>query len=323
MVHTNSRSTPGPVGQAYGSGRLAGCAPQVTLTEVAAEEAQARREDILTSLPVPVKSRVEGLERLDREVSLLEADFRRERRELERKFEKLYAPVYARRSALATRGDEHASLDDLENHTGALGVPDFWLQAMKSSLAIAESITEQDELVLASLRDIRCITLPDSEGIGFRLDFDFLPNDFFTNSSLSKTYLMVDTDDCPVLKKSWSTEIQWKPGKDVTMRAGASIKGQRASAKPCTCFFTFFSSPRIPDSSDEALDPSAFDQRIDEIEADYEIGIAFKEKIVPHAVRWFTGEADDADEYSSSSEEEEEEEYGSGTERYESRTEPA
>jgi len=314
MARNGNRSA----GQGGGSGRT-GLPPLVPLTEVAGEEAQARRTEVLDSLPAPVRKRVEGLERLDREASQLEVEFRRERRDLERKFEALYGSVYSRRSALATRGDEDAPMDmDVVASPGRTavtasegGVPGFWLSAMKNSVAIAASITEQDDQVLASLCDIRCDTLPESEGVGFRLKFVFLPNEFFTDTDLSKTYYLVDTDDVPVLKKARGTEIQWKPGRDVTSLSHQPDKGQKKStvqAEPSESFFHFFATPRLPERSDEAVDPEAFEQRIDEIESDYDLGCAFKEKIVPHAVRWFTREADDADEFSDSSQDEEEEE---------------
>ena len=47
----------------------------------------------------------------------------------------------------------------------------------------------------------------------------------------------------------------------------------------------------------EALDEEEMEQRQMELEGDYEMGIAFQERLVPHAIKWFTGEADDEDEY--------------------------
>lgn len=79
---------------------------------------------------------------------------------------------------------------------------------------------------------------------------------------------------------------------------------------PTDSFFNFFSPPKPPkptegdedgDGKDDASEPSSdIEERL---EIDYGIGEDFKEKLIPRAVDWFTGEAlqfeqlgDDADE---------------------------
>ena len=44
-----------------------------------------------------------------------------------------------------------------------------------------------------------------------------------------------------------------------------------------------------------------------ELESDYEMGVALQERIVPHAVKWFTGEAEDDDDDDEYMDEEDEE----------------
>ena len=55
---------------------------------------------------------------------------------------------------------------------------------------------------------------------GFRLIFTFSENPYFSNRELVKTYYMVDEED-PVLEKPEGTQIQWKEGKDPTIKVGA------------------------------------------------------------------------------------------------------
>ena len=60
---------------------------------------------------------------------------------------------------------------------------------------------------------------------GFRLIFTFSENPYFSNRELVKTYYMVDEED-PVLEKPEGTQIQWKEGKDPTIKVGAAGTGK-------------------------------------------------------------------------------------------------
>merc|ERR1739842_220037 len=76
------------------------------------------------------------------------------------------------------------------------GIPEFWLTAMKNVELIEEMIQEHDEEVLKHLTDVKLIFTGKKEGemsdddaeMGFVLEFQFSPNDYFTNSALTKTY---------------------------------------------------------------------------------------------------------------------------------------
>lgn len=56
---------------------------------------------------------------------------------------------------------------------------------------------------------------------------------------------------------------------------------------PCESFFNFFSPPKAPDDDDEDA-ASDVEERL---ELDYTLGEDIKEKLIPRAVDWFTGEA--------------------------------
>lgn len=59
---------------------------------------------------------------------------------------------------------------------------------------------------------------------------------------------------------------------------------------PSDSFFHFFSPPVFPDESEE-LDEEEAEGLDAKLEADYEMGEEFKDKIIPHAVDYFTGKA--------------------------------
>jgi nucleosome assembly protein 1-like 1 len=60
-------------------------------------------------------------------------------------------------------------------------------------------------------------------------------------------------------------------------------------AVPNETFFNFFDTIQLPE--DEELDEERQEELDEYLEADYELAEEFKEKIIPHAVDWFTGKA--------------------------------
>jgi len=159
-----------------------------SLEHEASREARERRDAFVRKLPRNVQDSVGELETFDTAVVELEAQFRRERRQLERRFEALYAPLLARRAALVA-GERIVGV-----RSDAVPVPDFWLGAMKAETAVAVNVSPKDEPALKSLRDVTCTTLQEAKGIGFCLQFFFAPNKYFGNHVLSKAYILSGSD---------------------------------------------------------------------------------------------------------------------------------
>ncbi|KAE8666877.1 Nucleosome assembly protein 1 [Hibiscus syriacus] len=136
------------------------------------------------------------------------------------------------------------------------GVPDFWLIATKNNEVLADEITERDEGALKYLKDIKWFRVEEPKG--FKLEFYFDTNPYFKNSVLTKTYHMIDEDE-PILEKAIG-------------------------------FFNFFKPPEVPDD-DEEIDEDTAEELQNQMEQDYDIGSTIRDKIIPHAVSWFTGEA--------------------------------
>lgn len=57
---------------------------------------------------------------------------------------------------------------------------------------------------------------------------------------------------------------------------------------PCESFFTFFAPPKPPKDDEDENVPENIEELL---EADYTLGEDIKEKLIPRAVDWFTGEA--------------------------------
>ncbi|KAK2395610.1 nucleosome assembly protein 1-2 [Trifolium repens] len=244
----------------------------------------------------------------------LEAKFLEERAALEAKYQILYQPLYTKRFEIVNGVAEvegvanEATADTAEAEEK--GVPSFWLNAMKNNDVLSEEITERDEGALKFLKDIKWTRIEDPKG--FKLEFFFDSNPYFSNSVLTKTYHMVDEDE-PILEKAIGTEIQWLPGKCLTQKVlkKKPKKGSK-NAKPitktetCESFFNFFNPPEVPED-DEDIDEDLAEELQNQMEQDYDIGSTIRDKIIPHAVSWFTGEAAQGEEFGDLDDDEEDE----------------
>ncbi|XP_011014787.1 PREDICTED: nucleosome assembly protein 1;2-like isoform X5 [Populus euphratica] len=253
-----------------------------------------------------VSKHVECLRHLQSQHDELEAQFLEERRALEAKYNKLYQPLYTKRYEIVNGlkevdGVMSAKLDSIKEDQAIeeKGVPEFWLTAMKTHEVLAEEIKGQDEGALKFIKDIKWSRLQNPEG--FELEFYFNPCPYFKNSVLTKTYHIIDESD-PILSQAIGTEIEWYPEKCLTkkvvkrkQRMVSKKTKTTMTIKNCESFFTFFNPPQIPENEDD-LDDDDYDELQDRLKRDYNIGIIIRDKIIPHAVSWFTGEAIEEDE---------------------------
>lgn len=279
-----------------------------------------RSSGYIESLPTEVKRRVAGLKGIQKEHSKLEAEFQEEVLQLEKKYFLKFTPLYEKRSAIVNgasepteeevqAGEEDEEEEEEGEEEGAAvkeetagetaenvnGIPEFWLSAMKNQISLAEMITDRDEEALRSLTDIRMEYL---DKPGFRLIFEFAENEYFTNKIITKTYFYQNESGYGgdfIYDRAEGSKIEWKAGKDLTVRVeqkkqrNKNTKQTRIVKKtvPTESFFNFFSPPKAPvdDNEDAASD---IEERL---ELDYQLGEDIKEKLIPRAIDWFTGEA--------------------------------
>lgn len=286
------------------------------------------------SLPTPVRRRVAGLKGVQRDHSKLEAEFQEEVLQLEKKYFEKFTPLYQKRAAIVNgtaeptedeikageedeeeeeKDEEEAAVKPEETTDAITGIPEFWLSAMKNQISLAEMITDRDEAALKHLTDVRMEYL---DKPGFRLIFEFAENDFFTNTTITKTYFYQNESGYGgdfIYDHAEGDKIDWKAGKDLTVRIES--KKQRNKSKlvlnlryssetnpsldtkqtrvvkktvPTESFFNFFSPPKAPTDEDDDDAASDIEERL---ELDYQLGEDIKEKLIPRAVDWFTGEA--------------------------------
>lgn len=72
--------------------------------------------------------------------------------------------------------------------TASKGIPGFWLKAFQNHPRVTEYIEEQDCDALEHLQDVTVETAEDLKS--FKLVFTFTENEFFTNTTLTKTFVV-------------------------------------------------------------------------------------------------------------------------------------
>lgn len=269
----------------------------------------------IESLPPKIQKRVEALQEMQAEHDELVAKFLEEKAALEAKYQNMYAPLYSKRYDIVNGitdveddKEEKTEQDSKQESSEEKGVPGFWITAMTNNDFLRVQITERDEDALKFLKDIKWSRL--DEGKGFKLDFFFNENPFFKKTLLTKTYYMVDENE-PILERAAGTEIDWFPGKSLTEKVmrrktkkGAKSGKTFTKIEHCASFFNFFRPPKIPED-DEELDDDIAEDLQDLLEHDYDIGSTIRDKIIPRAVSWFTGEAIETDDDDDDDDEEE------------------
>lgn len=165
-------------------------------------------------------------------------------------------------------------------------------------------VQSHDEPVLKTLTDIKIIY---DEDLSYTLEFHFAPNDYFTDEMLTKKYFLrckVDGDEPfafegPEIYKCTGCNINWKPGKNITVKTVKKKQKHKARGAvrtvtktvPNDSFFNFFNPPDVPE------DESKIDEESQNILAtDFEIGHFLRARIIPRAVLFYTGDLIDDDE---------------------------
>ncbi|KAK3558500.1 hypothetical protein QTP86_018150 [Hemibagrus guttatus] len=293
---------------------------------------QVERIPNVNALPKAVKRRVYALKRLQGQCAHIEAKFYEEVHELERKYAGLYQPIFDKRRAVVSgaveptdeecewhsEGEEEELSEDMKKKAALEekkedsataedpnGIPEFWLTIFKHVDMLGEMLQEHDEPILKHLQDITVKFSAPGEPMSFTLEFHFEPNSYFSNTILTKTYKMKSEPDSadpfsfegPEIVDCEGCKIDWQKGKDITVKVikkkqkhkGRGTVRTITKEVPQDSFFNFFNPAKAsPDGMDEDLDFT--------LATDFEIGHFFRERIIPRAVLYFTGEALEDDE---------------------------
>ncbi|XP_067124800.1 nucleosome assembly protein 1-like 1 [Centruroides vittatus] len=260
-----------------------------------------------------IRMKVEALRKLQVDYLIREAKFYEEACNLQIKYASVYEELYKERFRIVKGETTETGKSKQEN-----GIPDFWLGAFLNSNVLYQLIDDDDEAVLKHLKDVR-LKYEQENPLKFRLEFHFEPNKYFYNSILTKDYEMECKVDCkepcsfagPEIVRCKGCKIDWKEGMNILLTTIKKRVTNEFKSIPFyitklirkESFFNFFNPPlsATPETNEQLL-------------KDFEIGQYFKEKLIPNAILYYTGEVEDSsdedeDENDDSSEESHDENY--------------
>ena len=205
------------------------------------------------------------------------------------------------KAAAKTASSEEAGTSDNQ----MTGIPSFWLTIFKNTELMEEIVKEHDEPLLDHLEDIK-VVYADNKGLNFTLEFHFSDNEFITNKMLTKSYVVeckVDENDPfsfdgPSIVQTTGCKIDWKKGKNLTVKTVKKKQRHKGRGQTRTVtktvgnesFFNFFNPPE-PLTDNSADDDDDEDTIAEALAADFARAEFLKDRVIPQAVLFFTGEA--------------------------------
>jgi len=273
--------------------------------------------DFKKNLPRAVLERINAVKNVTQEITEVEKKFHDEVHILDAKYNAIYRPLHHKIQTIISgecqpkdsekvwKPDEQQSkeikTEDGENMGGdgiyltrkeaanwratidekAQGIPFFWLQVLKNCSVVAESIQERDEPLLEKLTNIDLELC--SDPVGFNLHFQFAENKYITDKILTKHYIVENKVDLesPLhyegteIKSCVGCKINWKEGMDLTK------DGELGS------FFNFFTPPAMQEGEERDVE---LDIRF---AYDFEVASLLRESVIPRAILYFIGDAED------------------------------
>uniref|UniRef100_A0A2C9KDK7 Uncharacterized protein n=1 Tax=Biomphalaria glabrata TaxID=6526 RepID=A0A2C9KDK7_BIOGL len=264
------------------------------------------------SLPKEVKRRIKALKKLQNEIIHIESEFYKEVNALELKYAPKYSELFEKRKEIliaareptdedcdwASEEEDDEDKDEDAKLAGELkdkvtlegtkeaggdseekkqefvkGIPSFWLTIFKNVEMLSEMVQEHDEPILTHLQDIK-VVIHEKDPVGFTLEFYFEPNEYFTDTVLTKRYEMrYDPDsqdpfsyEGPEIIKCSGCTINWNKGKNVTVKQikkkqkhkGRGLTRTVTKQVQADSFFNFFNPPAVPDGSESEMDKETF-----------------------------------------------------------------
>lgn len=243
-------------------------------------------------LPENLQVKIDALKKHQMELLCEEVEFHKQVHAMEVDFQKKLSEMYNRRRQIiegsyVPQEDELAKSQDGDGKATeqVKGIPEFWLGVFKMTPVLRTMMSPKDEAALKHLVDVRSVMVDDPK-TGFVLEFEFEPNEFFSNQILTKQYLMqcIPNPEKPSsfngfeIYDAIGCEIDWKQDANLTVVSEMGFESMANS------FFNFFN----PKQLFEKLHNPLLSKEC--METDFEIGFYIKERVVPRAVMFYIGE---------------------------------
>ncbi|XP_053946199.1 nucleosome assembly protein 1-like 1 [Anastrepha ludens] len=236
------------------------------------------KKTVVKKLTEDENKAISELKKLYLETIKLDVELQKEIYNMEKSFEAKHNEIFEKRYKI---------LDDFRRKTHGVSssesnMSNFWLRVLKASYT--EFISKKDEEILMYLTDIRA-KLCNEPIVKFVIEFHFEPNEFFSNRILTKTYFLNCLPDVDDPLSYDGAEIYKCEGCKIDWKQSNSEKDKKAYSS----FFDFFNPPTLPDDTE---DPNYCDINAI-LQNDFELGFYLKERVIPKAVMFFTGEIAD------------------------------
>ncbi|KAL5966629.1 Nucleosome assembly protein 1 [Taenia solium] len=246
--------------------------------------------------PKEVKAGVDALKTLFKKRASIYSEYLKELYALEFKYARLYAPIYLQQRAIVTgknmeevEEDEppanQKTLGDAEPDASlgsafGLGIPGYWARVLRSAPLMRNYLTEIDLEILQYLEGIRYSFSKKLSSPGFRLVFMFKQNPFFNDNVLMKQFSLKFIDQCEDLNEFGPTKVISTKASQIDWTSGHEPTGD-VVVPPKDSFFNLFRDlqPESPDTLEYA-----------QLMEDYDICVYIRDRVLPYAVYWFTGE---------------------------------
>lgn len=218
---------------------------------------------------------------------------------MKQKYDTQYFQLYEEISKIV-RGDLHPATTSEEAQRYGLdnvaseakeGIPDYWEKVLKNSAYFV--INEKDETILQYLKDIR-LNPVEGKNLDFTMEFEFRPNDYFTNTLLTKTFIHDEkTDD---VEKTIGCAINWT-SQDKNPRIAIKNKKVKKGKK-------------VEVKKTESIIPSFFDIFTDQTKEDFPSneGNFFKDDLMANSLEYYLNIMDDMEDMGDDDFEDEEDE---------------
>lgn len=232
--------------------------------------------EFMAKLPEAIRNRTKLLLALDTEVEKITTENDAKRFAVMKKYYEQCLPLLQRRREIVI-GEKDVTDDEVKagfpaEHEGVVklndegdakadgdvvGLPNFWLDALKHHVIVNDMITERDEEVLSLLQDIQFVPLEN----GFSLLFSFpANNEYFAESQLAKTVLTKKVFGEDSFDRTIESPITWRDGKDVTVETTTKKQTNKAKkgavryvskTEPCESFFNMFKHHDDPEEMEQ------------------------------------------------------------------------
>ncbi|XP_035910826.1 nucleosome assembly protein 1-like 4 [Anopheles stephensi] len=276
----NSPSVPSPSNEPSGESEAA-LLHQIAVIEKRIKEIELEQSSTAKPIPPNIQAKLYALRKIQLEIVDKEVKFHLKAHTMEVEYQPEFNECHQRIARIVNGLDvpdlveSQSAPNDAADQSS--GIPEFWLTVLKSSF-LDHMIQEADEPALKQLQDIR-VRLVNEPEPGFELQFQFGPNDYFTNEMLTKNYFLrcAPNPDAPAKFNGFEIynckgcTIDWKPDHNLLQSPGNS-------------FFDFF----YPEKLSSADYETEFNESI--LECDFQYGYHIKETIIPRAVFLFLKE---------------------------------